>query len=253
MENLNYQVNPKENIYLILKIVFTLLVYGLTIKLISALGSTELDAIFYAFVFYGILIALYILFVNGIMVGYVKGNGVRITIDQFPDVYSTIQKQCEQLNINVPPVYIIQNGGVLNAFATRFVGRNYVVLYSEIFELAFEDAADELNFVIAHELGHIKRHHLIKRFWLWPSSLIPFLGASYSRACEFTCDNIGHALSPNGSKLGLLLLASGKKIYKNVNVKEYLSSASYESGFWVWFAEKVSSHPNLPKRIDNLE
>ena len=187
------------------------------------------------------------------MVGYVKGNGVRITIDQFPDVYSTIQKQCEQLNINVPPVYIIQNGGVLNAFATRFVGRNYVVLYSEIFELAFEDAADELNFVIAHELGHIKRHHLIKRFWLWPSSLIPFLGASYSRACEFTCDNIGHALSPNGSKLGLLLLASGKKIYKNVNVKEYLSSASYESGFWVWFAEKVSSHPNLPKRIDNLE
>lgn len=253
MENLNYQVNPKENIYLILKIVFTLLVYGLTIKLISALGSTELDAIFYAFVFYGILIALYILFVNGIMVGYVKGNGVRITIDQFPDVYSTIQKQCEQLNINVPPVYIIQNGGVLNAFATRFVGRNYVVLYSEIFELAFEDAADELNFVIAHELGHIKRHHLIKRYWLWPSSLIPFLGASYSRACEFTCDNIGHALSPNGSKLGLLLLASGKKIYKNVNVKEYLSSASYESGFWVWFAEKVSSHPNLPKRIDNLE
>jgi len=253
MENLNYQVNPKENIYLILKIVFTLLVYGLTIKLISALGSTELDAIFYAFVFYGILIALYILFVNGIMVGYVKGNGVRITIDQFPDVYSTIQKQCEQLNINVPPVYIIQNGGVLNAFATRFVGKNYVVLYSEIFELAFEDAADELNFVIAHELGHIKRHHLIKRSWLWPSSLIPFLGASYSRACEFTCDNIGHALSPNGSKLGLLLLASGKKIYKNVNVKEYLSSASYESGFWVWFAEKVSSHPNLPKRIDNLE
>ena len=253
MENLNYQVNPKENIYFILKVVFTILIYGLTYSLISKFDSSKWDASFNILVVYAILIALYVLFVNGIMVGYVKGNGVRINRDQFPDVYKTIEKQCELLNMDIPPVYIIQNGGVLNAFAARFVGRNYVVLYSEIFELTFEEAADELNFVIAHELGHIKRHHMIKRFWLWPSSIIPFLGASYSRACEYTCDNIGHAISPNGSKLGLLLLASGKKTYKNVNAREYLSSASYESGFWVWFAEKVSSHPNLPKRISNLE
>ena len=253
MENLNYQVNPKENIYFVLKVVFTILVYGLTYKLFVALGSSELGSPYYVLLVYGLMFALYLFFVNGVMAGYVKGNGVRITIDQFPDFYRTIEKQCELLKMDSPPVYIIQNGGVLNAFAARFVGRNYVVLYSEIFELSFEEAADELNFVIAHELGHIKRHHMIKRFWLWPSSLIPFLGASYSRACEYTCDNIGHALSPNGSKLGFLLLASGKKTYKNVNVREYLSSASYESGFWVWFAEKIASHPNLPKRIENIE
>lgn len=253
MEDFNYQVHPKENIYFILKVVFTILIVGLTYLIISALDLSALDASFYILVFYGVLIGLYFLFVNGILSGYVKGNGVRISIDQFPEVYRTIEKQCEQLKMDSPPVYIIQNGGVLNAFAARFVGRNYVVLYSEIFELAFEDAADELSFVIAHELGHIKRNHMIKRFWLWPSSLIPFLGASYSRACEYTCDSIGHALSPNGSKLGLLLLASGKKTYKNVNVREYVSSASYESGFWVWFAEKVASHPNLPKRIENIE
>lgn len=253
MEQLNYQVHPKENIYFALKVIFTLVVYGLIYSLLTALGSTELDASMYVFAFYGLFIALYILFINGILAGWVKGNGIRLTIDQFPEVYKTIEKQCELLDMDSPPVYIIQNGGVLNAFAARFVGRNYVVLYSEIFELSFEEAKEELNFIIAHELGHIKRHHMIKRFWLWPSSLIPFLGASYSRACEYTCDNIGHALSPKGSKLGLLLLAAGKKTYKQVNVYEYLSSSNYESGFWVWFAEKVSSHPNLPKRIDNLE
>lgn len=251
MENLLYRVHSKENIYFTLKVIFTLLIYAGVYQLIASM-DTALNPAYYVFIFYAVFIALYILFVNGYLAGYVRGNGVRITPDQFPDVYQSIKKHCETLNMDVPPVYILQNGGVLNAFAARFVGRNYVVLYSEIFELTYEEASNELNFVIAHELGHLKHRHLIKRFWLWPSALIPFLSAAYSRACEYTCDNIGHALSPNGSKLGLLLLAAGKKTYKNVNVHEYVSTAYYEADFWSWFAEKVSSHPTLPKRIDNL-
>ena len=146
----------------------------------------------------------------------------------------------------------MQNGGVLNAFATRFVGRNYVVIYSEIFDLIHEERTDELSFIIAHELGHVKRNHILKRLLLFPSFIVPFLGAAYSRACEYTCDNIGNALSPNGSKNGLMILAAGKKSFKKVNMDEYLELAEDETGFWKWFAEKVSSHPNLPKRIENV-
>lgn len=82
-----------------------------------------------------------------------------------------------------------------------------------------------------------------------PSYLIPFLGSANSRACEYTCDNIGHALSPFGVKSGLLLLASGKTIYKKVNLKEFIKQDYSEDGFWKWFAEIVSSHPNLTKRL----
>jgi Zn-dependent protease with chaperone function len=60
-------------------------------------------------------------------------------------------------------------------------------------------------------------------------------------------------VSPNGSTLGLLILASGKSGYKKVNMEEYISSSKNEKGFWLWFAEKVSSHPNLPKRIENIK
>lgn len=248
-----YRVHPKENSYFIIKLVLSIPIYGFIFWGVYSLFTTERSLIAFVPIFiYALFILLYIFFAKGVLVGHIKGNAVRIDENQFPEIYKVIEKQCEQLDMEIPPVYIMQHGGVLNAFATRFIGKNYVLIYSEIFDLAFEGGMDELSFVIAHELGHIKRNHMMKRFWLFPSVFIPFLGAAYSRACEYTCDNIGNALSPNGSSSGLLILASGKAAYKKVNMPHYLDTAYYETGFWKWFAEKVSSHPNLPKRIENV-
>ena len=253
MEEVSYEINSKENLYFNIKLLFSIVIYGLIgLAIYSIITTGAPIAQFMVLIIYAILIAFYIFFATGIMIGHIKGNGVRVTENQFPEIYRIVEKQCEQLKIDIPPVYMIQNAGVLNAYATKFIGRNYVVIYSEIFDLAFEEGINELSFVIAHELGHIKRNHITKRLWLFPSIIIPFLNSAYSRACEYTCDNIGNALSPNGSTLGLLILASGKTGYKKVNMDEYLNSSNNETGFWLWFAEKVSSHPNLPKRIENV-
>jgi Zn-dependent protease with chaperone function len=253
MENINYKINPKENIYFFIKVFFSLLIYGLLIYGTYLLFTTDTSIkTLIPLLIYVLLIVLYIFFAKGVIVGHIKGNGIRVTKKQFPEIYQLLENQCNKLNMNVPPLYIMQNGGVLNAFATRFIGRNYIVIYSEIFDLAFEDGIDEFSFIIAHELGHIKRNHISKRHWLLPSVIIPFLGPAYSRACEYTCDNIGNAISESGSILGLLILASGKKSYKKVNIQEYMDSSNREKGFWKWFAEKISSHPNLPNRIENI-
>lgn len=142
---------------------------------------------------------------------------------------------------------------MLNAFATRFFGRNFIVLYSDILETAYEKGNKALEFVIAHEFGHIKRNHITKQLLTFPSRIIPFLNPAYSRACEYTCDNIGYSLCPEGAENGMLVLAAGKRLYSKVNKDEFVNSSNMEFGFWKWFAEIISSHPNLPKRISRFK
>ena len=248
----DYQLNSKENMYFYIRVIASLGLYYLLIKLILLSLQTKGPQMvsIYILYFYAVLIILFIFFRFGILIGFLKGNAIKLNKNQFPDIYQIAVNQSELLGLGkVPGIYILQSGGVLNAFAARFLGRNYVVLYSEIVESAYEQDKTILEFIIGHELGHIKRNHMIKNLLLWPSYLIPFLGAAYSRACEYTCDNIGQALCPSGVRGGLLVLASGKTIYKKVNLKEFIKQDYTEDGFWKWFAEKVSSHPNLTKRL----
>ncbi len=253
---IDYQVNKKENTYFFIKVVTSIALYffliNFIIKLFSAYEPSK--ASIYILLVYVILIFAFLFFRLGILIGYIKGNAIKVNKDQFPDIYNVVVNQSNLLGLkNVPKIFIMQSGGALNAFAARFMGNNYVVLYSEIVESAYEQDKNILEFIIGHELGHIKRNHMIKGLLLFHSWLIPFLTSAYSRACEYTCDNIGFALAPNGLKGGLLILASGRTIYKKVNIDEYIKQASTGEGFWKWFAEKVSSHPNLSKRIAVFE
>lgn len=249
---IDYQVNSRENVYFYIRIFASLGLYYLLVKLfILSLKVTgpQMTGIFVVY-FYVFIFVVFLFFRFGLLIGHLKGNAIKLSKNQFPDIHQVVVKQSELLGLSsIPSVYILQSGGVLNAFAARFLGRNYIVLYSEIVESAYEQDKAILEFIIGHELGHIKQNHMMKNFLLLPSYLIPFLGSAYSRACEYTCDNIGHALCPSGAKSGLLVLASGKTIYKKVNLNEFLKQDYSEDGFWKWFAEKVSSHPNLTKRL----
>lgn len=249
----NYHVNSKENVYFYIRLFASLGLYYLLVTLILLslkVTGPQLMTVYTIYV-YILLIIVFIFFQLGLMIGNLKGNAIKLSINQFTDIYQIAVKQSALLGLKrVPNIYIMQSGGVLNAFAARFMGRNYIVLYSEIVETAYQEDKAIIEFIIGHEMGHIKRNHSIKNLILWPSYLIPFLGSAYSRACEYTCDNIGQVLSPSGVKAGLLVLASGKTIYKKVNLNEYLRQNISEDGFWKWFSEKVSSHPNLTRRLD---
>jgi Zn-dependent protease with chaperone function len=250
--SLDYKVNPNERILFYVRLLVSAGLYTLMIMLIvDSVKSTNPRMIsVYVLYFYAVLVIVLLFIRFGVLIGYLKGNAVKLSTHQFPEIYQAVVKQSEALGLkSVPSVFILQSGGILNAFAARFLGRNYIVLFSEIVEAALEQDKTILEFIIGHELGHIRRNHMLKSLLLWPSYLVPFLGAAYSRACEYTCDHIGFTLCPSGVKSGLLLLASGKTIYKSVNVKAFLSQDHTEDGFWKWFAEQVSSHPNLTKRL----
>lgn len=233
----------RETIYFIISLIFSLIVYLFAI--ISVVGIAI-----------ALIIFAFMLFANAMMLGSVRGNGVRIHERQFPEVYERVQTLSKEMELKkVPEVFVIQSEGALNAFATRFFGRDMVVLYSEVFELAREQGQEELDFIIAHELAHVKRRHVWKNILIVPAGFIPFLSQAYSRSCEYTCDRHAAFAIQNAAaaKRALTLLGIGKKMYTEVNEEAYREQISTESNGIVWLSEVLSSHPILPKRIQAIQ
>lgn len=204
-----------------------------------------------------ILIVLYIvlvvLFMQGVMIAHIQQNGVRITETQFPEIYEKVSSMAFKMAIpKAPAVYLMESGGCLNAFATRFACKNFVVLYSDILELAYEESENAVDFIIAHELAHVKRNHMGKRIWTFWGEIFPFLGTAYSRACETTCDNMAICMVNGNITEGLLLLLGGKKLYKKIDIKNLLDTANNDYGAFAWFSEINSTHPHLSARVDNI-
>jgi Zn-dependent protease with chaperone function len=238
----------KERIYFIISLIVSLFIYGV---MFATFGTTS-DVLFEIVFLMGFLI--FQLIINGFFIGHIKGNAIRLSENQFPDVYNITKDLSEKMGLKkTPNIYIMQSGGVLNAFATKFLGRDFVIIYSEIFELAYEEGEEALSFVIAHELAHIKRRHITWSYLLFPSALIPFLNLAYSRACEYTCDQYAAYYSSKEPLSGLLLLAAGKKLYKQVNVDDLLHYAVKDDGFFVTLSEVLSTHPHLSSRVHHIK
>lgn len=232
-------VHKKESVYFVLVLLFSVLTYGLLA--ISRIGLLIIVAL--------ILISVLL---HGIMIGGIRRNGVKISEKQFPDLYEKAVKVAADMELKkVPEIYVIESQGMLNAFATRFFGKNLVVLYSDIFELVEEGGEEEVLYVLAHEFAHLKRRHVLVSTLILPAMWMPFLGEAYSRACEYTCDRYAayYVKSLEASKNALTMLAIGKELYRKVDKDAYMEQIQTESGFFAWCHEKLSTHPHLPKRI----
>ncbi len=233
-------VHPRETLYFVLCLGISVLVY--LAMVVSIVGMLYL-AIFAVIGF----------FAQGILIGAVRGSGVRVSEEQFPEVHRLAGELAAKMGMShVPAIYVQQSGGLLNAFATRFLGRNFVVLYSDVLELAYQQGEAAVAFVIAHELAHIQRGHLKWRLLVAPGMLVPFLGTAYSRSCEYTCDRFGSYYRPDGALPGLLVLAAGKHLYRRVDAGVLARQADQEYSFWIWLAEIFQTHPNLPRRVSAL-
>ncbi len=233
-------VHSRERLYFGVSVVTSLVLYGVLALSVFGIAVTAAGVLALAMA-------------HGLSVGHLKGNGVRVTARQFPEVHRLVEELAAKLELPAAPaVYVIQAGGLLNAFALRFLGRDFVVIYSDVLELAYANGERALAFVLAHELAHLKRGHLARRWVLYPSMLVPFLGAAYSRACEYTCDRYAAHFRPDGAADGLRVMAAGKRLYSVLDVDELRDQADDAEDFWTWFAEALSTHPYLPKRMAAL-
>jgi Zn-dependent protease with chaperone function len=241
-------VNPRERFLYAIMVLVSLGVYGGLI--LAGLANPQAAA---TILLYAVLFLLMGVFAHGLALGRIRGNAIRVSERQFPQLHRLAGGHARRLGLKqVPAVYVMESGGLLNAFATRFLGRDFVVIYSDVLELALAQGEAAVGFIMGHELAHLWRGHLKHRWLTLPGRFFPYLGAAYSRACEYTCDRVGAFCQPDGAISGLLALAAGKELHAHVDVKEYAAQAVADQGFWVRRAELMSSHPHLTKRVAAL-
>jgi Zn-dependent protease with chaperone function/type II secretory pathway pseudopilin PulG len=236
---MNELVYPRERILGTITLVLGLLVW---LALIVGTFGGALIGLALGFVLY--------LFIQSTLIAHIKGNGVELSETQFPDLHAQFTACCDRLKMKTrPQAYILNGNGGLNAFATKFLGTQYVVLMSDVVD-AMNKHVDGVRFYIGHELGHLRMKHLNGHLLRWPVLWLPLLGAAYSRARESTCDRHGLACSgsPEGAARALAALSAGAERWKQIDVKAYLSQAKHSSGFWMSFHELTAGYPWLTKR-----
>ena len=200
------------------------------------------------------VIALFVWLGNGLLVAQLKADAVKVGGTQMADLSETFAKVCKKLEIaQTPDLYVLQSGGLLNAFATRHGGRNFVVVFSELLE-AYGAGSAEIEFLLGHELGHIKRSHILKKVFLAPGLLFPLLGNAYSRACELSCDRHGAfaASQIQGALNAMMVLAGGRQAGSTMNPASFAEQYAKHRGFFVSWYELVSGYPTLSQRLANL-
>ncbi len=210
-------------------------------------------------IFIFLALALLSLFSHIISMSHIQLNGVRLRESQLPELYDKVVDLSNKMELsNVPEVYIVESGGLLNAFATKVLalsGKNMIVLYSDFVDIAEEMPDFDIDYIIAHELAHLKQNHILKSVFVSLAMWIPFLGTSYLRMAEYTCDRMAayYTEKPQNAINGLLILAAGRRLYNKVNLKEYMEQYNEKKGFFATLTELLSTHPPLPKRIHEIQ
>lgn len=120
--------------------------------------------------------------------------------NQLPHLYQSLLEACRILDVEPPQLYIQQHP-VPNAYTFAMKGKQpFVVLHTSLIDLL---TPEEIQAVIAHELGHLKCEHgvylTLANLLVLAAGLLPNWGAliaqslqerllAWLRCAEFSCD-----------------------------------------------------------------
>ena len=122
--------------------------------------------------------------------GQYLGTSLQVSNKHFYRLKQIIEEQSKKLNITEPKLFITMSP-FPNAFTFGYKSPYAIVLNSSLIEGLTED---ELEAVIAHELGHVKFHHSRIASLVNPAGQNIFLLSQifgfWSRSAELTADRV---------------------------------------------------------------
>ena len=186
----------------------------------------------------------------------IYGNSVMVSENQYSKVHSIVKDTANNLQLSyIPATFVVNSDGMMNAVAIKFLSKKYVLLFSSLVDVLWDDEnQDRLNVIIAHELAHHAAGHV--NFWvnllMKPAMFIPFLGSAYSRSCELTADRIAASYINNESACvdSFITLASGSlELVSQTDKEAFIHQEAMVPGFFGFLQEVLSSHPRMTRRI----
>ena len=204
--------------------------------------------------FYAALFGFFLWLGSGLLTAYLRAEAVRVSPTQLPELDAAFKDVCGRLGLlRIPALYVLQSGGLLNAFATRFAGRDFVVVYSDMLE-ALGPTSPEMRFILGHEVGHLQSRHIAKQIFLAPGLFFPLVGPAYRRAWETSCDRYGAyaAQDVEASVRAMLVLCGGREHGRRLNAAAFSEQHTDERGFFVSLHELTSTYPTLSRRVTDL-
>lgn len=181
------------------------------------------------------------------------GNALAVNEVQFPDIYKVFDEYKRRLQMQKVNLYIVQDAQP-NAFTIGFPTAS-IILHSALVE---NFTKEELDFVIGHELGHVKASHNVILTFINPLGSGVF-GASllfsfWQRKAEYSADRCGLILQKKveDAIASQLKLAVGLHLASKVNLSSYKQQLIGSENNIVKISEFLSDHPLTTNRVNRI-
>lgn len=233
------------------------------VTLLIVLAVLVISALLTFFIAPVIVVILLVLsyFGNKSMHAQLVRQAQHVDMQSAPELTGIAIESARRVGAHGVEVYIVSNDQ-RNAYTFGLEKPQVIVIYSSLLRIM---DADELKFVVGHELGHVVFGHTWLNTLLGGMAGVPttfglsvivnLAFRSWNRACEYSADRAGLVACGNLNKaiLTLVELASGD-IKSNEQFQHALALLEkQDDSFGNVLSESLASHPMIIKRIKELQ
>ena len=186
------------------------------------------------------------------------GNAMQVEYSDYAWLRDWANVTAADLGLPRVEIFVTQNP-VINAYAFGFMNPYCIVLHSGSIRYL---TPDELKAVVIHEMGHIKYKHTVAMLYLQPFLALPFvssvsgwLAGFWQRRTEYTADRLAltYTEDPELVKNALVKVHIGPDVAESMNEtarqwQRYTANRPMNR-----FAQTLSDHPYLVRRLDHID
>jgi Zn-dependent protease with chaperone function len=185
----------------------------------------------------------------------------QVSAHSTPGLAALIEKNRQRLQVAPVNVFLVPSNQ-LNAYTFGLNSPKAIVLYSALFKVMDQD---ELQFILGHEMGHVKLGHTWLNTLVGGMAGIPSsLGAAaimelafrwWNRACEYSADRAGVLAcgKPDKAISALVKLQAGPAASTQAGMQAAIQHLESEDDDVLHNLEELlATHPMIIKRVDEL-